>query len=262
MPPTANLLQFADLIDHVVDRFLSAVKTVPPLGKFESEVEALKLFILTIRNIESIVKLARIDLVLLPSANVLARAAFEIAVKAAWMVQPDDPFKREIRWLAHLKEEERMLERLAVKAAKFGGDPTHFKKQCAILQDFREGVARALPPGYCELPGNPSVEGMLESLDQKQIYSFYVLLSSYVHGAHAATWLYQKGLGTFKQGGEFISPGNWHMPLLAAWRNLQIFGKYLLLHLNAERSEFLTVGETLNVDQALHRLRQVDSPVK
>src|SRR2546426_2116828 len=30
----------------------------------------------------------------LPAANVLARAVFEIALKAAWMVQPDDPFDR------------------------------------------------------------------------------------------------------------------------------------------------------------------------
>lgn len=41
-----------------------------------------------IRNIESILALASADLVLLPSAQVLARATFEIGLKAAWMIEP------------------------------------------------------------------------------------------------------------------------------------------------------------------------------
>src|SRR5262249_17233852 len=88
LPPTETMLQVVSLIDDAIARFLKARRSLPPLGTFESEVEAVKLFNLVIRHIESITELAKIDLVLAPSANVLARAAFEIAARAAWMITP------------------------------------------------------------------------------------------------------------------------------------------------------------------------------
>ena len=147
LPPTPTILQVASLIQRTISQFLLACRTVPPLGKFESEVEAMNLFALVVRNIEAITELAKVDLVLAPSANVLARAVFEIAVKAAWMVTPDDPFEREVRWLAHLEEEERMHERIAGKVVRFGGAPTHFERQRDSLRTFRTDVVRSLPPG-------------------------------------------------------------------------------------------------------------------
>lgn len=261
MPPTPEILHVADLIERAVGQFLRARESIPPLGKFESEVEALQLFTLAIRDTEAILTLARTDLVLLPSANVLARAVFEIAVKSAWMVQPDDPFDREVRWLAHLEEEERLHRAVSESVTKSGGDPTLFKELHAQIRDFRTGVARALPAGYAELPGNPGVEGMLENLGQKQMYFLYRLLAQYVHGGHAATWLYRKGLGTFKRGGEFISPSAWHTPLHTAWKNLQIFGESILRSLKAKTAEFLTVEEILDLDRELDQLRDAKSTV-
>jgi hypothetical protein len=176
LPPTPPILQVADFIDRTLSQFLHARQTVPALGKFESEVEAMKLITLVVRNIEAITELAKIDLVLAPPANVLARAVFEIAVKAAWMVTPNDPFEREIRWLAYLEEEERMHERVAGRAARFAGDPTFFENQRDVLRTFRAGVERSLPSSYSRLPGNPSVEQMLEGIGQKRIYGVYTLL--------------------------------------------------------------------------------------
>jgi hypothetical protein len=62
MPPTPKLLQIAEKLDQAVGQFISAVQTIPPLGKFESEVEARLLFILVIRHIEAILALVRTDL--------------------------------------------------------------------------------------------------------------------------------------------------------------------------------------------------------
>ena len=42
-----------------------------------------------------VITLARTDLVLLPPAQVAARAAFEASVRAAWLVHAADPFERE-----------------------------------------------------------------------------------------------------------------------------------------------------------------------
>ena len=261
MPPTPGILRMADLIEQAVGRFLEARDTIPPLGKFESDVEALLLFNLVIRDTEAILTLARTDLVLLPSANVLARAVFEIALKAAWIVQPDDPFDREVRWLAHLAEEERLHKAASESVAKSGGNPAMFKQRHAEIRDFRTGVARALPAGYSELPGNPGVEGMLENLGQKQMYFLYRVLAQYVHGGHASTWLYRKGLGTLKQGGEFISPKEWHTPLNTAWKNLQVFGETILRSLKSEVPEFLTVEEIVCLDRELDHLRNAKSSV-
>jgi Family of unknown function (DUF5677) len=261
MPPTTKILKIAETLDQAVGQFMSAAQTIPPRGKFESDAEALLLFILVIRDIEAILALARTDLVLLPSANVLARAVFEIALKAAWMVQPDDPFDREVRWLAHLAEEERLHKAISESVTKSGGDPVVFKERHAQIKEFRAGVAKILPSGYSELKGNPGVERMLENLDQKHMYSLYRLLAQYVHGGHASTGLYRKGLGTLKQGGEFISPGEWYLPLWSAWKNLQIFGEYLLEHLKAERPTFLTPEDIRSVDLTLSQLGSCDSHV-
>ncbi len=261
IPPTAEILHIVDSVERAIGQFLGARETIPPLGKFESDVEALLLFNLVIRDIEAILTLARTDLVLLPSANVLARAVFEIALKAAWIVQPDDPFDREVRWLSHLAEEERLHKAVSESVAKSGGNPAAFKQRHAEIRDFRTGVARALPAGYSELPGNPGVEGMLANLGQKQLYSLYRVLAQYVHGGHASTWLYRTGLGTLKQGGEFISPTDWHPPLYVAWKNLQVFGESILRSLKSEAPDFPPVRETLDLDRALNQLRHATNTV-
>src|ERR1700691_3210409 len=143
IPPTPTILRIASLIDQAISRFLQVRETVPPLGMFESDIEAMKLLNLVIRDIEAIVELAKVDLVLVPAANVLARAVFEIAVKAAWMVTPDDPFDRELRWLAHLQEEERMHKRIAGKVERLGGNPSGFQQRHDSIHAFRMGVISA-----------------------------------------------------------------------------------------------------------------------
>ena len=254
MPPTPGILRMADVIEQAIGRFFEARDTIPPLGKFESDDEAILLFNLVIRDIEAILTLARTDLVLLPAANVLARAVFEIALKAAWIVQPDDPFDREVRWLAHLAEEERMLKAIGESAARHGGNPASFEQQHRQLRDFRMGVARVLPPGYSELRGNPGVEQMLENLGQKQTYPLYRILAQYVHGGHASTWLYRRNFGTLKQTGEFISPTDWQAPLHMAWQNLQVFGQCILRSLKSKTPEFLSDEEILSLDRQLDQL--------
>lgn len=106
--PTPEILKTTDLIEQGIGRFIQARFTVTLSGKWESDVESMVLLALVIRNMEAILELARKDIVLLPAANVLARAVFEIALKSARMVQPDDPYMRELRWLVHLEEEARL----------------------------------------------------------------------------------------------------------------------------------------------------------
>jgi Family of unknown function (DUF5677) len=254
LPPTPSILRMADSIEGAIDRFLEARKSISPLGKYESEDEAVLLFNLAIRDAEGILALARTDLTLLPAANVLARAVFEVGLKAAWMVRPDDPFEREVRWLAHLAEEERILKAVCESAVKHGGNPVAFKQRHDQISGFRTSVARLLPMGYSQLPGNPGVESMLDDLGQKQTYSIYRLLAQYVHGGNASTWLYRRNFGTLKQIGEFISPVNWQAPLHTAWYSLQVFGEGILRSLKSEIPEFVTVEENESFGRELREL--------
>jgi len=212
----------------------------------------MKLLNLVVRDVEAITELARLDLVLVPAANVLARAVFEIAVKAAWMVTPDDPFDREVRWLAHLEEEERMHDRIAGKVTRLGGNPANLEKDRDTIKRFRKDVERVLPAGYSPLPGNPSVEQMLEDIGQKQVYSFYTLLCAYVHGGHASTSLYRRNLGTFREDGEFIEPGSWHLALWMSWKNFQVICPYVLERLGATGHDY--ISDAQEIESALGRL--------
>jgi hypothetical protein len=103
LPTTPEVGLVCDELEKAIGSFLNARSTLPPLGRYESQVEALNLFYLALRDIEGVVTLARADLVSIPPAIASARAGFEASVKAIWMVDADDPYECEGRWLAHLK---------------------------------------------------------------------------------------------------------------------------------------------------------------
>ena len=254
MSPPPKILEIAEKLDRTLSQFLLALNTIPPLRKFESEVEARLLFILAIRSIEAMLALAQTDLVLLPAANILARAVFEASLKSAWMIKPDDPFDGEVRWLTHLAEAERLYKSISKNVADSGGNPIFFDTQHQMIKDFRVGVSNALPPQYSELKGNSSIEAMLRDLGQEHMYFVYRHLSQFVHAGHVSTGLYRTGLGTDKRGGEFITQASWHSPLWNAWKCLQIFGLFLLEKLKAEQPQFLTTEDISGLDMAFAQL--------
>jgi hypothetical protein len=104
LPTTPEVGLVCDDLEQGIGRFLNSRSTLPPLGRYESQVEALNLFYLALRDIEGVVALAGTDLVLIPPALASARAGFETSVKSMWMVDADDPFECESRWLAHLRK--------------------------------------------------------------------------------------------------------------------------------------------------------------
>src|SRR5690349_14733468 len=106
LPTTPEIERACELLEQFTHRVLDARKTFPSLGEYEASIEGLNLMYLMIRNVEAVVTLAREDLVLLPSAMNLTRSVFEMAMKTIWMLAPEHPFEREIRWLAQLQTEE------------------------------------------------------------------------------------------------------------------------------------------------------------
>jgi hypothetical protein len=97
LPPTPDVLLKCELLEKQIEEFLAAKHALSgSYRNYEAPVEALKLFNMTIRNVEAVTTLARKDLVLLPPTQLAARAAFESSVRAAWLMSPADPFEREI----------------------------------------------------------------------------------------------------------------------------------------------------------------------
>lgn len=81
-------------------------------GRWEADVEAFNLLLLTATHAIALSTLARSSLSLLPAANSVARAAMEAGARAMWLLKPDDPYAREGRWLAHLDGDSNARKRL------------------------------------------------------------------------------------------------------------------------------------------------------
>jgi hypothetical protein len=241
LPITPAVATACDRLEEFVGLFIAVCRdTLPPLGKYESEIEALSLFKLAARDIEGVVALARRDLVLLPPALAATRASLEAAVKGGWLVDADDPFDREARWLAHLASEERYLNRVADKLSNAGLDAVRWRNRAALIKDFHLGVSNKLPRRVSRLSGTPSFDTMLTGLGGEQIYPFYILLSQTTHGEHASTWLYRtEGLGTQKRVGEFIKPSDWWLPLRVCFLALKGPGHICLARLGGDPDRFL-----------------------
>lgn len=252
LPAPIEVLEACDEVDRVVAAFLKSRRSLKGYGEFESSTEALLLFNLVVRQVEGVLSLARNDLVLLPAAMACARAAFETALKAAWMVNSNDPYLRETRWLAHLQEEERVYERAAKRW------PGKFAGQAAQLREFRQGVEAMLPPQAERLKHNPTVDQMFEAFDGKQLYPLYIYMSQFVHGGHLATSLYRKGLGTMRQTGEYVSPSSWYLPIRMCWLALSELGSHMLWRIGSPRRNYITEAERRRIEGQLRKVQNFD----
>jgi len=78
MSPTLAIQSAAALLDEAIERLIKALASCDDIGRYEADVESSNLLKLVVRHIESVIALASRDLVLLPSAMVVARAAYEV----------------------------------------------------------------------------------------------------------------------------------------------------------------------------------------
>jgi hypothetical protein len=74
LPTTQKVKLVCKAPDALIGAFIASRKTLPNVGKYESEFEAWNLFNLAIRNLEGVIHLAQQDLVLLPPALAAARS--------------------------------------------------------------------------------------------------------------------------------------------------------------------------------------------
>jgi len=251
MPPIEPIVQAADLLDKTVQRFLDARRTIPAMGRFEVHDECHSMLKLVVRHVEAVSELARRDLVLLAPAITLSRSAFEVALQVLWLLDPDDPFKCELRWLAYLKEGEEHYRSLARRLADAGGDGTSNLQFAATIGRLRSEIEAKLPRNLKPLPKMPNLFDMLKQIKEERKYLTYMVASQYSHGTWVSGGLYRRHFGTAKQFGEFISPQDWGLPLLLCWFALHAAGQRFFMRVGGDVSAFLPRDFALSVQRAI-----------
>ena len=254
MPPTSAVSNVTNLLETTIQRFLDARTTIPNMGRFESDDEAHLLIGLLIRHVEGVISLARHDLVLLPPAMAAARAVFETAVRVLWMLDPEDSFEREVRWLVGLEEYERYYDNLAKEYDKLGvesADPREFHR---LIQAFRLNVQQVLPPEYKLLPGLPNYRQMLDAIGHVNGYAWYIVASNHTHPTQIATSLYRRHFGASKEFGEFIQASDWHPVMLLCAFALHTTGTKFIERCGGNPATFVTGRELEEMSRALAAL--------
>lgn len=217
-PPTPEVLAACASLDQALASLEEAILSLPS-SPYEADVEAVSLFTLVIRHVQGVLAMARSDFSLIPPANTSARAAFETSVREAWMVNADDPFVREARWLAHLQEAESANRRASIRSSS-PKSAALFLKEAESIQQFREAVSGVMPKRVPLLMSVPKLPEMIASIGGENLYSLYIYLSQYAHGGHMATDLYRWHLGTQKTFGDFASPNHWYITLRLCWLSI------------------------------------------
>jgi hypothetical protein len=172
----------ANCLDRAVEQILVAFRAVPePPGHYEAELEAELMIKMSIRHAEGVAVLAREGVVTYPAAMVLARAAYEGAIRVLWMLKPDNPFDRESRWLANVRQTANFHEQLAreFESLRFEDDVVEDRRAAAAtIRAFAEGVTDKLPAGIEPTVTVPPLKEMVKELAMPERYVAYRLARS------------------------------------------------------------------------------------
>jgi hypothetical protein len=227
--PTA-LAEAADALDAAVVAVVHALERAPARG-YEAEIEARLAIGLIIRHVEGIALLARDGAATFPAAMTLARAAYEGGLRTLWLLDPDEPFERERRWLTHLQDTERFYDNCAdaYDAAGETAEATKCRALSGAHRDFRLGVEAKLPAEIERpAPRLPNLRELATELGREQRYVVYRIASQYAHATHVGTGLYRRNLGVAVVLGDFASEDLWPTPLSLSWFALEAPTRRLL----------------------------------
>ena len=239
-PPTKEVLALCEDSDCLIERYLACLGTIRgTICRFEAETEAYTILKLILRHLEAVCKLARHDLVMLPSAVVLSRAAFEASIRARWMLHPVDPYEREVRWVLHLRSATDHCSKLERSAHTSKDMAAAYARRRESYQGFDRDISKLLVERGYTLPKQaPNIWEMLNDLGEPHLYQFYILLSAYTHTNFEAGGLYRNNLGCGKKLGEFITARDWHLPLQVAWSSFFLVARDFLYWVEADMSAF------------------------
>jgi hypothetical protein len=221
--PVGPLVEAGDALDRAVVVVLKTLAERADRG-YESESEARLAVLLIVRHVEGVAMLARSGVPMFPAAMTLARAAYEAGLRTLWLLDPDDPFEREGRWLTHLSDSERYYQSIADALSRVGEDEGARRVRDVVdaHREFRLGVEGRLPAGIgAPLQRLPSLKDIVTELGREERYLVYRMASQYAHATHVGTGLYRRNLGVYVTLGEYIHAGMWRTPLQLSWFALE-----------------------------------------
>jgi hypothetical protein len=216
MPPSAEVLETCKRVDHIIEAYLTARRSADLSRRFEAPMEVRSILNMMLRFSESIIALAREDMVLVPAANVVARSLLEAGYKAMWLLQPRDPFEREARWLASLRAGIKHYRGLANSTCLSSRAREAYAAQADQHQKFADDLDRRLEEEGNLVAPLPKFREVAVSTTMPDCYHLFILLSAYTHTNFAALEFYRRNLGTAKSFGEFISASSWVLSLSVA----------------------------------------------
>lgn len=259
-PITREVAGLCDHCDQLIEAYLAGLSERPgSIGRYESETEYFTLMKLMLRHLEGVTALARNDLILAPSANVIARTIFETSVRARWMFLPIDPYEREVRWILFLRTGTEQAKKLAKSPHLDASTAKAFKERADTYSRFDQGILEKLfELGYTVPKQAPNLWEMLKDLAEPEFYNQYVLLSADAHSNFEAASRFKSNLGTAKVLGERTSPGDWGLPFQVAWQAFYLAAYEFLKLVEANLESFNRAADPAGFQKKIHAL--VDPP--
>lgn len=213
-PPTPGITIACNRIDFGISLLINSKESAKIMkGQWEAPKHAWMLSILSLRHAGSVLSLARDDLVLLPSAWALARAALEATARIFWLLEGEDEWVREAKWILLVEEGARTFTGLATLEPE---EAESNKAAATQINDFAKAVREKLPEGTQVPERMPKDTEMIASLGS-HLSVFYKLASQHVHATDTALSTYKRDVEGGTEYGEFIEPRNWIHPLRVAW---------------------------------------------
>ena len=254
LPITPELQEITEYLEVIIDRFdhIWGEEIRPQNPRFESHTASVFMMWLLMRQVESVICLARRDLILLPGALPIARTAFETGIKILWMLDPDDPYEREVRWLTYLKTEEDFHRKLGKEI----GNTKH--DEAESIRDFRVRIEGLLLNKYKLYKQLPNFRQILQEIGEERKYSLYIMLSQYNHSTHAATSLYRKGIGRSVEVKDITSSGDWKIPLSACYFGFASAGCRIIQRWGEDPNKLLSDDLKRKIDAAFNKVIGTD----
>lgn len=209
LPPPTELLGLAEAIDDSLGVYLAARTNWSQSTEWEALRYAVTMSNHALRNAEATLVLARNDMTLLSSAWATARVATESTLKMLWLLEPDNVWERESRWVACMDEGARGGAKGLLKSRPGGARWTE------QLARFSTEIKQRLPKGTT-VPGKPGND-VLARQHGPELEVMYVEASQFIHATYYGMQQWQKNLGDAAVFEETVRPIDWLTPLVMSW---------------------------------------------
>jgi hypothetical protein len=259
-----EILKLLDLHDQLINNFVSARNN--QLDGFEVHLECAFKLTQIIRHINAVSLLAKKNLLFFPSALVISRSAFELAVHTVWLLQSLDPWEREARWLRYAQYNSNSEFIYFKKSLEFSKKTDIEYSQCLnkykSIDDFYKDVAASMeekfPGKYNHTEPVPTMKKMLKEIGIENKYFLYINSSQYVHGSMVLTQIFRKGYGTAKEVGDFITPGDWVYCFQLTSMSLLNAGKVFLDRTGGNLNTFNADDLLIEFENAIKKLSTIN----